>query len=63
MSLWRRCSNELVPIADTRVPKRQRKDKQTSLALSRNESGMSRYMALGARFSAPRNDLGGRYGV
>src|SRR4051812_13121640 len=53
MSLWRRRSNELVPIADTRVPKRQPKDKQTSLALSRNESGMSLYW-LWAHDSARR---------
>ncbi len=53
MSLWC-CSNELVPITDTWVPKRQRKDKQTSLALSRNESGMTHSLALEARLSAPR---------
>jgi hypothetical protein len=53
MSLWRRCSNELVPITDTRVPKRLGKDKQTSLALSRNEGGIAPKLALRACFSAP----------
>ncbi len=43
-SLLKRAGSQLT---DTQVPKRQRKDKQTSLALSRNESGMARGSALG----------------
>ena len=60
MSLWRRCSNELVHSSDTRVPKRQRKDKQTSLALSRNVSGMAPRLAFQADLGSPKDTTQGR---
>src|SRR6476469_1757087 len=53
MSLWRRCSNERVPLTDTWVPKRLGKDKQTSLALSRNESGMAWIRLVQAKLAQP----------